>query len=658
MIDKSGKLLKVCIPFESKVIKQEEGEEEFLVTGLASTNDEDRDGDIVVSEAWKSKNALANYLKNPVILAFHDHKQPIGKTVNHEVTENGLKITAKISKTADKIITLIKEGILGAFSVGFMIKDADFDPQSGVFAIKDLELFEISVVSVPANQNALFSIAKNFSSDEEYYEYKTQFIDKSISKETLMIDKENKDKDTLDLADLAKQVASLVKGDLKKEEAEARQKAEKDEADKKRIEVTATSAAEKLVADLKKELIEGEGSIGETLKALKQAILENKDDLEKEFNKDTKNKMQFKEDGKDAFTKLKNTDKDGLLYASWVKGVPITELKAFENMVGKSGMEHWDAGVVGEWETSYSTRIMDAMKEDLVLEALFQSIPMTTPTMYMPINPEAGDATWVHDSALRSSGNPSAETGDGTDTSTGEAKNHQLDEQLLVARKLATREYIGYEEEEDSIVALAPVINAAIARRMARTSDLALLRGAGVLTNTTSYDPITGLENRGGSTTDVDVAGGASWATNFTEDAVVNMRRNLGIYGLDPGRLVFVCSHDLYYELMKLDNFKTVDVLGDRATIITGQVGSLFGIKVIVSQQFDNAAITAGTVGTTLGVLCRPENFLIGNFRSLMTETDKDVINQKRVIVSSRRFAFQDIISGQGTVNLSIATAA
>jgi hypothetical protein len=192
---------------------------------------------------------------------------------------------------------------------------------------------------------------------------------------------------------------------------------------------------------------------------------------------------------------------------------------------------------------------------------------------------------------------------------------------------------------------------------MARTADLAFLRGTGYLSNDANYDPITGLELRGASTTDVEVAGAATWGANFTEDAVVDMRRNLGIYGLDPQSLILLTSHDLYYEMMKLDNFKTVDVLGlDRATILTGEVGQLFGIRVLVSQQFNNAAITTGTVGTTLGILVRPSNFIKGELRGVMTEADKDVVNQKRVIVSSRRFGFQEIITGQATVNLQIAS--
>ena len=159
-------------------------------------------------------------------------------------------------------------------------------------------------------------------------------------------------------------------------------------------------------------------------------------------------------------------------------------------------MEHWDPGVTGEWESEYSTRVQNAVREQLVVEPLFATIPMRTPTMNMPINPEAGDATWVHEGADRSSRGMEDETGDGTNTSTGAAVDHQLDEQTIIARKLATREYIGYEEEEDTIVTLAPIIRDAVARRMARTADLAFLRGTGSLTSS-PYDPILGLENRG-----------------------------------------------------------------------------------------------------------------------------------------------------------------
>jgi HK97 family phage prohead protease len=645
------KVLKLCVPME----KTEENEDGSLqITGHASTNDKDRSGDIIVSDAWKKSEALANYLKNPIILAFHDMARPIGKAIAHEVDEKGLKITAKISKAAGPIVDLIKEGILSALSVGFMINEADYDEEDGTFFIKSLELYEISVVSVPANQNALFSIEKNFSNPEEYKEFKEQFINKSHSEETLMDDEKN----TLDVAALTAEITAKIKGDMEADAQRKQAKKDAEEAEAEKISITVTSAIERLATDIRKEAEEREVSIVESLEQVKAALNQgaDKEDLKKAFAQPVPNKMKFIEENSDTpFAELTDDEKDGMMYAARIKGCKVEETKTFQDYAKKSNMEHWDSGVAGEWEDEYSTRVQDALRQVLVVEPLFQTIPMNTPTLNMPINPEAGDASWVHSNAYRSSLNPAAETGDGSTVSTGAAVDHEIDEQTIIAYKLATREYVGYEEEEDSIVALAPIIRDAVTRRMARSADLAFLRGGGVLTSA-SFDPILGLEGRGASTTTVNVAGGAAWKAAAVEDDIADLRRNLGLYGLNPADLVMLTSHDLYYEMIKWDNFKTVNTYGPKATLHVGEVGAIFGVKVLVSQMFDNAALTTGTVGTTAGIMVKPSNFMKGELRGIMTEAAKDVINQKRAIVSSRRFGFQDVITGQATVNYQIAS--
>ena len=657
---KKDKILNLNVPFLIKENGDDDGEEDLRITGHASTNDEDRSGDIIASDAWKKSGALKNYLKNPVILAFHDMSQPIGKTISHEATDNGLKITAQISKTAGDITQLIKEGILSAFSVGFQVKDADFDPKSGIFMIKDLELLEVSVVTIPANQNALFSIEKNFSDPEEYKEFRKQFI-KSESKETLMVDKTTDD-GKLDVVELAAQISAIVKGDLKAEKKAADDAEAKAAAELKTVTATASTTAEKLIAKLREELVENDATMAEALKGIRDDFRAAQESGDLQAALDAENpdsKMKYLETSTKQFAELSSDVKDGMLYASKVFGIPVTETKTFKDFVKKSNMEHWDAGVTGEWEDEYSTRVQNALRQQLVVEPLFSSIPMTTPTLNMPINPDAGDADWVHSAAYRSSQNPADETGGGSGAgavSSGAAVDHQIDEQVMIAYKLATREYIGYEEEEDSIVALAPIINEAVARRMANATDLALLRGAGILTNDATYDPILGLEGRGASTTDITVAGGVAWRTNIAQEDFADMRRNLILYGLDPTQNTLLVSHDVYYEMIKFPDFQNVNTYGPLATLHTGEVGSIYGVKVLVSQNFDNAAINTGTIGTTLAIMVRSSNFLMGSLRGVMTEADRDIINQKRVIVSSRRFAFQDIITGEGTVNLQISS--
>ena len=147
-----------------------------MIRGMASTSDFDRAGDSISGEAW-AKGGLKNFEKNPIILFNHDYDRPIGRATGLKVTESGLELEAKISKSAPaNVCELVKEGILGAFSVGFRVKDADYITETDGLKIKDAELFEVSVVSVPCNQAATFSLAKSFDSMDEYEEFKKTFI--------------------------------------------------------------------------------------------------------------------------------------------------------------------------------------------------------------------------------------------------------------------------------------------------------------------------------------------------------------------------------------------------------------------------------------------------------------------------------------------------
>ena len=115
------------------------------IKGSASTNGLDRAGDIIETEAWM-KGGLENFKNNPIILFNHDYNKPIGRATGLEVTDKGLDITAKISKAAGDVAQLVKDGVLGAFSVGFRCKDSEYMTETDGYKIKDAELFEVSVV--------------------------------------------------------------------------------------------------------------------------------------------------------------------------------------------------------------------------------------------------------------------------------------------------------------------------------------------------------------------------------------------------------------------------------------------------------------------------------------------------------------------------------
>lgn len=154
------------------------------IAGYANTADKDRTGDIVLPEAWTK--GVDNFRRNPILLYQHDHGKPIGRVSNIRVDKKGIFVEASVSDAAESqhgVKTLIRDGVLKSFSVGFKVKDATYDKISDIFYIKDLELLEISVVSVPANQNSLFSVRKSFENDEEYTQFKSSFEVKELEVE-------------------------------------------------------------------------------------------------------------------------------------------------------------------------------------------------------------------------------------------------------------------------------------------------------------------------------------------------------------------------------------------------------------------------------------------------------------------------------------------
>lgn len=126
----------------------------FTIEGYANTKAKDRVGDIILPSAFEK--GMEHYLANPILLYQHNSDSPIGKVIDYEIDDIGLKVSAVVSETEPKIRKLIEEGVLKAFSVGFALKEQEYDPETDTSYIKELELMELSIVSIPANQFSLF----------------------------------------------------------------------------------------------------------------------------------------------------------------------------------------------------------------------------------------------------------------------------------------------------------------------------------------------------------------------------------------------------------------------------------------------------------------------------------------------------------------------
>jgi len=136
--------------------------EQRTISGVASTPDTDRMGDIVESLGLEFKNPLP-------LLWQHRHDQPVGLVKLDKPTEDGVTFTAQLAKVEDlgmlrDRIELawqsIKSGLVRGVSIGFRALERSFMDGGGVRFIRS-EVIELSLVTVPANAQATISTIKS-----------------------------------------------------------------------------------------------------------------------------------------------------------------------------------------------------------------------------------------------------------------------------------------------------------------------------------------------------------------------------------------------------------------------------------------------------------------------------------------------------------------
>ena len=642
------------------------------IKGSASTNGLDRAGDIIESEAWM-KGGLENFKGNPIILFNHDYNKPIGRATGLEVTDKGLDITAKISKAAGDITQLVKDGVLGAFSVGFRCKDSEYMTETDGYKIKDAELFEVSVVSVPCNQGATFGLAKSFDSMEEYRNYQKEILqanstaaadavkieqpseEKSSSTETDMSEEKKSPEVAFDLESFAKEVAEKTAASIAMKQAEQKAKesaeleekqaveAEEKAAQEAKQEETKTiveaglSGAEKLMNDL-------ETRVNEKNEDLKSVV----DSLEKQLAEKSEEIMSIRESKRHFADRQGNGDwkkafENDIIDA---KFAGLATGKGWDNEFSKSLMEkvnaHSGVGVSSaDFEQVVSTNIERDIQNELVLAPLFREIPMTSANMIIPILPDSGYAEFQ--SAQTASGSsPHGNLAERGDTYGSPFGGVDMTERTLSTVKLISQSYLGNETEEDAILPILPLIRESMVRSHARGIENAILAGNhdnGVYTS----GAFAGLLNMadGDNHETSDGASGFAASDAVTAADLLGMRKNMGKYGINPSEVVYIVSQDVYYNLLEDAEFQDANLVGDMATKLSGEIGQVFGSRVLLCDEFATKA--AGKYGA---IAVYPRNYVMPRLRGVTIESDYEVANQRRVLVASQRIGFTDLIDG------------
>jgi HK97 family phage prohead protease len=646
------------------------------IKGLASTNAIDRAGDVINHDAWVKKNGLENYKTNPIVLFNHDYNKPIGRATSLEVTDNGLEFGAKISKSSGEIKDLIKDGVLGAFSVGFRVKDADYNSETDGYTIKDAELFEVSVVSVPCNQGAMFSVSKSFDSMDEYNEWKTHFNnneaqsfsapqaeDKTSQQETKMSNDTKIPEANIDLKAFAEEVAKSTAAKIAMQQAETKAK-ELADAEEKAAQLDAEVAEKEAKQEEVKTIVEvGMSGAEQLMNDVEKRVSDKHEDLEKVVNelqsalKDKKEEIEAIRESKRVFGDRQNSDWQKAFQSdiddAWVMGLATG--KGYDTKLGRDTMEKVNAmsgvGVSSaDFEQTVSTNIERDIQLELVLAPLFREIQMTSATQIIPILPDAGYAEFTANQVATGS-SPHGNLEERGDTYDSTMSGIDLTERTLSTKKLISQSYLGNETEEDAILPILPLIRESIVRAHARGIENAILVGDhadGVYgTSQATFDGLVAIAAAANSSASHVTQSATAFASeSLTALDLLAARKKMGKYGMNPADVTFIVNTQEYYSLLQDAEFQDVNLVGDMATKLSGEIGSVFGSKVIVCDEFKTPAVSkfyACAVYT--------KNYVMPRLRGVTIESDYEVANQRRVLVASQRLGFTDMIAGATSVH-------
>ena len=640
----------------TSTFKSEEQEDgSIMVRGMASTMDFDRAGDSIMSEAW-TKGGLGNFEKNPIILFNHDYNKPIGRATKVTPTADGLHMEAKISKHAE-CADLIKDGVLGAFSVGFKVKDADYVKETDGLQIKDAELFEVSVVSIPCNQAATFSLAKSFDSPQDYEDFKKTFKSEedSSSMETDM--SEETTTPEVDLEAFAKKVAeetaakiAMKQAEQKAAEAEAAKAAEEAEAQKVADEAEAQKAAqeqqekvessirtgiesgtERLVEDLRKEFTEKDAETQEILNKYKAEIEEKSAEIQAIQN----SKRQFTDRG--AAGSLESI------------GQQVLEAKILGSITRKG----WDTDYCKELleknvgvdastgnSISLDTTVATQFEKELMIElraaSLFREIPVTSTKTVLPLQPDAVAASFNTGSPTTTA-NQAANLQGSEEGSAQASGVFNATQKVLTTGRMSSTTYLDNDIEENTLVALLPMVREGLVRAHARAMDKMVISGFAGGAGTAGNEGVIDA-----SATALSVQASPEQLTGTN---VLAMRAAMLKYGLNPSELALICSFQAYNDLLSDAGFQDITEVGsDLATKVTGVIGSIFAIPVIVT---DEAGLSNNKGGANVcAVLCNHRNFVIPRLRGVNIETEYQVGNQRTALVASQSLGFEALFAG------------
>lgn len=279
----------------------------------------------------------------------------------------------------------------------------------------------------------------------------------------------------------------------------------------------------------------------------------------------------------------------------------MPKYKAFLDEAEIKAIALMDTSDTANWvPANYESRIWDRLRVDNRMSSLFRQINMPTDPYYLPIA-TAGPTAYV----------VPEQTGGTPTLATGITTSQVTDEKVtLSTSKLGCAVWFSGELDEQNIIPILPLMRDQAGKTMDEAVEYVLVSGD----QTTGGSNIT--DTSAGTTSRVIAVDGLRHfglvdATTYKADLGIltagdflALRQKMGLYGLNPEDLAFICDYNTIYQIYDIDECATLDKLGPNAVILKGALREIYGSQIIASGQMNKFGTDGKYHGTpTKGIL-------------------------------------------------------
>ncbi len=282
-------------------------------------------------------------------------------------------------------------------------------------------------------------------------------------------------------------------------------------------------------------------------------------------------------------------------------------------------MDTATAGEGLEWvPTQLSSDLIGRVTLQLQVAGLFPSFTQATPTFEFP-------ATSVGRQRLGIAAQQTADTGQTKFV----AVTPGTRKVQFVAKKFAGEVLVSKETEEDAILPVLKWIEDEIVDYLAADIEDTLINGDTAAAQDTglgasdprrNWDGLRKLTQAGAKTDGGNAA--------ITVALLRSARKKMGKYGVRPGDLAAIMGLNSYFNLLSDANVLTVDKYGANATVLSGELGKVDGMPVIVSEYVRQDMNATGVFDN---VTTNRSHALIANRKSFLRGVRREVTVQRLV---------------------------